>query len=79
MAQIEFSRGRLKEAEEAALQAHQKKHRMADVHLLLAKVYLSLEKYPALIGQLRLYLEENPKGPLADRVRQNLKELNAND
>jgi len=48
---------------------------MADVHLMLAKVYLSLKKYPALIGQLRLYLDENPRGPAADRIRSNLKEI----
>ena len=78
MARLYFDRGSLKEAEEAALQAHSMLHRMADVHLLLAKLYLSLEKYPALVTQLRTYLDENPRGPVADRVRKNLAELPEN-
>ena len=78
MALIHFDQGQMKEAEEAGLQAHAKIHRMADVHLMLAKVYLSLKKYPALIGQLRLYLDENPRGPAADRIRSNLKEIERN-
>ncbi|HYR86391.1 MAG TPA: tetratricopeptide repeat protein [Terriglobia bacterium] len=75
MALIHFSQGQLTQTEEAGLQAHQKIHRMADVHLMLAKVYLALKNYPALVGQLRLYLDENPKGSVADRIRKNLREL----
>jgi tetratricopeptide (TPR) repeat protein len=75
LALIHFDQGRMQEAEAAGLQAHEKIHRMADVHLVLAKVYLSMKKYPALISQLRLYLDENPRGPMADRVRKNLEEL----
>lgn len=75
MARIYFDQGGMEEARQAGLQAHQKMHRMADVHLLLAKVYLALKQYPLLVAQLELYLDENPKGPVADRVRKNLEEL----
>jgi len=70
-----FDRGRLKEAEAAALEAHARFHRSADVHLLLAKIYLAAQNFPALVAQLKLYLAEKPKGPMADRVRQNLAEI----
>ena len=51
---------------------------MADVHLLLAKIYLSRTNHQALISQLRFYLEEDPRSPLADRVRKNLEQLGEN-
>jgi hypothetical protein len=45
---------------------------MADVHILLAKAYLNLGDRSGVTAQLRLYLEEDPKGPLADQVRKSL-------
>jgi len=72
MARIHFDQGRLKEAAESGLEAHSRAHRGADVHILLAKIYLTLKDSPAVEAQLRLYLDENPKGPLADQVRRNL-------
>ncbi len=75
LAQGYFEQGRLKEAETAGLEAHARFHRSADVHLLLAKIYLAVKDHSALVTQLKLYLEENPKGSLADRVRRNLAEV----
>jgi len=75
LAQVEFDQGRFKEAETAGLQAHSKIHRTADVHLLLAKIYLALKNQPALIGQLEAYLKEKPTGPVAAQIRQTLKSL----
>jgi tetratricopeptide (TPR) repeat protein len=75
MARVHFDQGQMKEAEAAGIAAHQKIHRSADVHLLLAKVYLSRQNYAAVTDQLRLYLDENPKGDFADRVRKNLEEM----
>lgn len=75
MARVHFDQGRLKEAAEAGLEAHSRVHRAADVHILLAKIYLSLQNYPAVESQLRLYLDENPKGPLAGQVRKSLADL----
>jgi tetratricopeptide (TPR) repeat protein len=72
MAKLHFDQSQIAEAITAGLTAHQKIHRMADVHLLLAKAYLSLKDESAVAAQLRLYLEENPKGPIADQVRKTL-------
>ena len=75
LARIEFDQGHLKEAEAAGLEAHSRIHRTADVHLLLAKVYLASKNTPAVVGQMQAYLAENPNGPMADVVRKNLKGL----
>jgi tetratricopeptide (TPR) repeat protein len=70
-----FEEGRYEEAETAALQAHIRPHRIADVHLLLAKVYA--RKNPERVaGQLELYLDEAPNGGESERVRKVLKRLN---
>jgi hypothetical protein len=70
-----YDQGLLKEAEKTGLEAHARFHRSADVHLLLAKIYLAAQAHSNVVTQLKLYLDENPKGPLADRVRQNLAEV----
>lgn len=75
LAKVLYDQGRLKEAEQAGLEAHSRFHRAADVHVLLAKIYLAAQNHEAVVTQLKLYLVENPKGPLADRVRQNLAEV----
>ena len=56
-----LDQGRLQEAEAAALQADSRPHRIADLHLVLAKMYLhkNLDK---LVEQLELYLKEAPNG-----------------
>ncbi len=72
LARIRFDQGDLSGAEQAALEAHPKLHRSADVHLLLAKIYLKLQRYSDLVIQLQTYLAENPKGPMADQVRKSL-------
>lgn len=75
LAHLYFVQDRIQEAEEAGLRAHLKVHRLADVHLLLAKIYSRIKKYSDVLTQLRLYLTENPKGPTADLVRKNLAEI----
>src|SRR5262249_22165850 len=67
-----LDQGRLQEAQEAALQADSRPHRIADLHLVLAKMYVhkNVEK---LLEQLELYLKEAPDGAESDRVRQALK------
>jgi tetratricopeptide (TPR) repeat protein len=70
-----FNENRLEEAEAAALQAHTRAHRIADVHLLLAKIYA--QRHPArVVGQLELYLYEAPNGHESKRVQKVLKKLN---
>jgi tetratricopeptide (TPR) repeat protein len=75
LARIYFDQGRMKEAEAAGLEAHSRSHRAADVHLLLAKIYLAANNYPALATQLQTYLDEDPDSPNTEQVRQTLEQL----
>ena len=70
VAKIYFAQGDTRKAELAGLEAHSRFHRRADVHLLLAKIYLSGNNYPALATQLDSYQIENPAGPVPDEIRQ---------
>ena len=69
-----FNEGRLEEAEAAAIQADSRPHRIADLHLLLAKIY-ARRNPDKVVEQLELYLKEDPNGPESDRVRQVAKTL----
>ena len=69
-----FQEGRFDEAEAAALQADARTHRVADLHLLLAKLYVRRNADKAkVVEQLELYVKEAPNSPEAERVRQALK------
>lgn len=68
-----FEQGHIDEAEKAALDADSRIHRIADLHMLLAKIYLRKQNAAALIEQLESYLEEAPNGPQSEEVRQDLK------
>ncbi len=65
------SQGRFQEAEAAALQADSRPHRIADLHLILAKMYLRT-KPDKVADQLELYLKEAPNSAESDRVRKAL-------
>src|SRR2546430_11195903 len=54
-------------SEAAALQADSRPHRIADLHLVLAKMYLH-KNVDKLVDQLELYLKEAPNGSESDRV-----------
>ena len=68
LARIYLDQGDIRKAEYAALEAHSRIHRNADVHLLLAKIYLSSNNYPALSTQYETYLIENPAGTVPDEI-----------
>jgi tetratricopeptide (TPR) repeat protein len=70
LARIYFDQGELRKAEYAGLEAHSRIHRSAEVHLLLAKIYLSTGNHPALSTQFETYQIENPAGPIPDEIRQ---------
>ena len=72
LAVIYFNGGRLREARTAGLQAESRPHRVADLHLLLAKIYSQTDPQNVL-GQLQLYLKEAPDGAESERVRQAVK------
>jgi tetratricopeptide (TPR) repeat protein len=75
LTRIYFSRGRFHDAEIAGLEAHSRGHESPDVHLILAKIYESQQNRAALITQLRIYLDESPRGTMAEKVRMQLQDL----
>lgn len=77
LANVHFEERDLKEAEALGLAAHARAHRNADVHLLLAKIYLRQESRPAIVRELELYVQEAPNTPLRQRVQQALQEASA--
>jgi tetratricopeptide (TPR) repeat protein len=74
-ARIHFAKGRMREAEAAALEAHTRGHRSPDIHLILAKIYEDQGRRGALLTQLLEYLDENPRGGVADQVRRQIQAL----
>jgi tetratricopeptide (TPR) repeat protein len=75
LARIYFARGRTRDAELAGLEAHSRGHQSPDIHLILAKIYENQRNRPALITQLRTYLDENPLGTIPDQVRKQLQDV----
>ncbi|PYS10740.1 MAG: hypothetical protein DMG17_24085 [Acidobacteria bacterium] len=71
LALVYVSQGRFQDAEAAALQADSRPHRSADLHLILAKMYLRT-KPDKVADQLELYLKEAPNSAESDRVRKAL-------
>ena len=73
LANVYFVQERFQDAEAAALEADSRKHRIADVHLLLAKIYVRSGNSAAVVVQLQTYLKEAPDGPAKDKIRKALK------
>ncbi len=70
-----FEEGSIGEAETAALQADSRIHRIPDLHLLLAQIYLRKQDGPAVAMQLQIYLNEAPAGPRREEVRKELERI----
>jgi len=75
LALIYAAQGAFEEAEASARQAEAHPHLVADVHLLLAELYWRQHKDADAVRELTMYLNEAPKGPQSDRVRQTIKNL----
>lgn len=75
LAVVYFEEGSIGEGEAAALQADSRTHRIPDLHLLLAKIYLRKQDGPAVARQLQIYLDEAPAGPRREEVRRELKRI----
>ena len=75
LANTYFVESRLDEAEAAALEADSRIHRIPDLHLLLAKIYLRRNNAPAIVEQLKAYLKEAPHSPLTEQIQRSLKEF----
>ncbi len=78
LATIYFEEGRHDEAEELGKQAHARKHSIADVHLLLAKLHLGKQELKAVAEQLEIYLREAPRSPISRQVKQDLEKFRSN-
>jgi predicted Zn-dependent protease len=70
-----FEQGRMREAEASGLEAHSRGHRLPDVHLLLAKIYLESGNRHGLVTQLESFIAESPDGPASQQARATLAEL----
>jgi tetratricopeptide (TPR) repeat protein len=78
LAALRFEQNRHVEAADLAREAHRRRTHTADVHLLLAKIYLSAEQTSESQDELRLYVLEARPGPLRDRVEKSLSAVEGN-
>jgi len=74
LAALYFNQGLYEAAKINALLASSLAHRIADVHLLLAKIYLRTNDQAAVRLQLEIYIKEDPKSPVSAKVKQALKQ-----
>jgi len=68
-AAIEFREGHIESAEKLGRNAHNSIHRIADVHLLLAKILTAKGNEPAVIAELRTYVREAADTPERRRIQ----------
>ena len=73
LAALYFHQGLFKPAKTNALQASALAHKIADVHLLLAKIYLRDYDQAAVTSQLEMFIKEDPNSPVSAEVKQALK------
>ena len=66
---VYLEEGRNEEAEAAAQQAEARPHQIADLHLVLGKLYFEKGNYVASIRQLESYLKEAPNGTASKSVK----------
>src|SRR5262249_19745171 len=76
LALVYFKQNLLEKAVAAGLQAHDFPHQVADVHLVLAEIYLRERKSADALQQLQMYLKEAPNGALSEPIRQLVKSGN---
>jgi tetratricopeptide (TPR) repeat protein len=72
LALVYLEEGRVQDAEAAALQAEARPHQIADLHLVLGKLYFEKGNFVASIRQLESYLKETPNGTSSESVKQML-------
>ena len=74
LAVLYFQQGLIDASETSALRATSLTHKIADVHLLLAKIYARKNDSGAVVSELKAYLKEDPKGQASARVKKALKD-----
>jgi Tfp pilus assembly protein PilF len=73
---VDFMLGQDQQAIDDAQKVHDLPHAdYASVHYTAAAAYQRLNQIPQMIAQLRLLLQEDPKNPRADYIRQTIAEL----
>jgi len=72
LALVYIEEGRTQDAESAAQQAEARPHQIADLHLVLGKLYFEKGNYIASIRQLESYLKEAPNGTSSESVKEML-------
>jgi Tfp pilus assembly protein PilF len=73
---VDFLQGQDQQAIADAQKVHEMPHSgYANVHYTAAASYQRLNQIPQMLAQLQLFLQEDPKNPRADYVRQTIKEL----
>jgi hypothetical protein len=72
----DFKLNRLDDAEKSLLQAEKQPHQsIAQLHAMLAQIYVQKRDYPDAAAQMRAYLKEAPQGRLAGEIKQNLEQM----
>jgi tetratricopeptide (TPR) repeat protein len=74
LAALYFHQDLFEAAKTNALQASLLAHKIADVHLLLAKIYLRDNDQAEVTSELEMYIKEDPNSPLRAKVKQALKQ-----
>jgi tetratricopeptide (TPR) repeat protein len=74
LAALYFHLGLFEAAKTNALQASLLAHKIADVHLLLAKIYLRDNDQAEVTSELEMYIKEDPNSPLRAKIKQALKQ-----
>jgi Flp pilus assembly protein TadD len=74
----DFRLNRLDAAEKIAREAEKRPRPIfSQWHALLAQIFLQKQDYPSAAAQMRAYLKESPKGPLAPGMKKSLDQIEA--
>ena len=71
-----FKLDRLDDAERSAREVEKGPNQtIPQVHALLADIFLEKQDFPSAAGEMRAYLKQSPKGPLAPEIKKKLGEM----
>ncbi len=71
-----FKLNRLDDAERSAREVEKSPNQtIPQVHALLADIFLEKQDFPGAAGEMRAYLKQSPKGPLAPAIKKKLDQM----
>ena len=71
-----FKLNRLDDAERSAREVEKSPNQtIPQVHALLADIFLEKQDFPGAAGEMRAYLKQSPKGPLAPEIKKKLDQM----